>query len=112
MEKLLQRILDELLKRHVDTARLVTTTSIVHKGPALIGGIVITGAGGAANAQIYDGENTNGRQLANLYALNGTSFNWNIADHVDVDNGIYIVIGTGTTKVTIHYHPESYKKFV
>ena len=111
MEKLLQKILDVLTRRHIDHTEYVTKTKTVHKGPAEIGGITITGTGGAAVCQIYDGENAQGRQLCDLRALNGTSFSWPIVDHTDVDDGIHIVVTGGNTGISIHYHPANYKTF-
>lgn len=111
-DELAKELIAAVKDRHVDSMAFVTTSQIIYKGPALIGGITITGRGGVANAQVYDGESSSGRQICDIAAIDGTSFNLPIADHVDVDNGIYVVIGTDKTKVSIHYHPESYKKFI
>ena len=94
---------------HVKT---VTSTGIIYKGPCLVSAITITGAGGDANCQVYDGLNTEGELKFNLYALSGTTFNEILMHPTDFDYGIYVNVGTATTVVTVQFIPEDYHRFL
>lgn len=87
-------------------------TRLIHKGPCIVKAVHIAGDGENADAQIYDGENTQGELKAHIEALSGTSYTWRPGDGTDFDAGIYIVVSGSGAKVTVTYLTESRKDFV
>jgi len=93
-------------------AELTNTSRCIHKGPCLVTGFSVCGAGGNAEADIYDGENANGNHKFRVFVLDDTTFSWPLSHPVDFDNGIYIKVKSDRTYVTICYIPESWKDFI
>ncbi len=77
----------------------------VHSGPALIVGFVISGSGADPDAQIYDGLNTNGRQIMDIRVLQNLGHSNNIRDGIECLTGIYVAVDAATTYVTILFYP-------
>lgn len=95
----------------VSHAELTHVSRIIHKGPCLITGFVVTGYGGTALADLYDGESANGEHKCRIQTLANTSFDWPIVHPVDFDKGIYIAVSGEHVYVTVCYIPESWKDF-
>lgn len=92
--------------------KLLTATEIVHKGPCLLVGLVITGDGGVADCDVYDGESAASERKFHLEALQATSFCTNLFQSTDMDYGIYVVLNTAHTIVTVQYIPERMDRFI
>jgi len=93
-------------------AELTHVSRLIHKGPCLVTGFVVSGHGAAGTADIYDGENSEGRHMCRIKVLQNTTFDWPITHPIDFDNGIYIVVAEDTTYVTVCYVPESRKDYI
>ena len=95
----------------VSHAELTHVSRIIHKGPCLVTGFVVSGHGAAGTADIYDGESDAGEHKCRIKVISNTSFPWPIVHPVDFDKGIYIKVTEETTYVTVCYIPESWKHF-
>ena len=91
----------------ISHAELVNANGVVHKGPCLITGFVVSDDTANGLANLYDGENALGRHKCHIAVLAHTSFPWPIVHPVDFDDGIYITVGAATTYVTVCYIPLS-----
>ncbi len=96
---------------HISHAELTHVSRIIHKGPCIVTGFSVCGAGNLGTADLYDGENDLGKHKCKVRVLNGTTFNWPLVHPVDFDKGIYIKVSLETIYVTICYIPESWKDF-
>ena len=83
----------------------LTATQTVHIGPANIDSVFLAGDGAAADAQIYDGQNTNGKQVIHMEAPSGESTPFEPSKPLTVHNGIHVVVNATTSKLTIIYTP-------
>ncbi len=81
-----------------------TTTYLLHKGPCIVGNIILSGDGAAGDCDIYDGENANAERKYHLEVASGTSFATG-AGRKKFNYGIYIVVNATTTFVTVEYVP-------
>ncbi len=85
--------------------RLVNVNTLIHKGPCIVGNIVISGDGAAGDCDIYDGENANAERKYHLEVASGYSFAIGAATLKKFNYGIYIVVNAATTFVTVEYVP-------
>lgn len=90
-------------KECVNELILVTANTLIHKGPAILCGVCLAGDGGSADCQLYDGENTNGKEKIHLEVLTGTTFNWEPHCHVRINDGIYVVVSDNKAHVMVTY---------
>ena len=88
------------------------SSRLIHSGPCIVKSVHVAGDGANGDAQIYDGPNDQGRLVAHLEVITGTSYTWRPGEGTDFDFGIYIAVNADTTKVTVTYIPESRKKFI
>jgi len=93
-------------------AELTNTSRVIHRGPCLVTGFVVTAAGANGLADLYDGENVLGDHKSRIAAIDSTTFEWDLTHPVDFDKGIFIAVNADTTFVTVCYIPESWKDFV
>lgn len=96
----------------ISHSEIVHASGIVHKGPCLVSGFSVAGYGAAGTADLYDGENAQGKHKCRISVLQNTTFHWCLTHPVDFDNGIYVAVAEDTTYVTICYIPESWRDFV
>lgn len=97
---------------HIAHCKMYHTSQVAHIGPCLMASVIITGDGGTADADIYDGVNDKGEWKAHLEALRGTTFGWDPGFYTDFDKGIYVKINKVSTYITICWIPESWKEFI
>lgn len=83
------------------------TTYTIHVGKCKLFSVTIAGDGANGDCQLYDGQNTSGKQLTHLEALSGTSHQSIFSDGILCDQGLYLVANAATTKVTVEYEPIS-----
>lgn len=83
----------------------VAVTGLIHIGPSVFHGVIVSGEGADANAQVYDGTNANAEELFHIEAVSKTTFGWRSTDGVLFHKGIYVVVNASTTHVMIEYHP-------
>lgn len=91
----------------ISHAELVNASGIIHRGPCLITGFVVTDNAVNGVANLYDGLNAQGKHKCRVSVLAHTTFPWPIMHPVDFDRGIYVTVGAATTFVTVCYIPES-----
>ena len=84
---------------------LFTGEEIVHKGPCILHCFLLAADGGAAEADIYDGENANAERRIHLEALSGTTFGWRSTDGIKFYNGIFVATTATNGVVMVEYHP-------
>jgi len=83
--------------------KLFTVSQEIYEGPCLMGNVIITGDGGAADADVYDGINDKAERKLHLEALQGVTFSTGAhQDHV-MRRGIYVKINNATTYLTVTY---------
>lgn len=87
-------------------------SEVAYVGPCLVASVIITGDGGGADADIYDGVSDRDEWKAHLEALSGTTFGWDPGCTTDFDKGIYVKITGDYTYITICWIPESWKKYI
>lgn len=93
-------------------SQITNSSRIIHKGPAIITGLEVSGKGGDVECNLYDGESVSGDLKAKILAVNKTTTEWSLTHPVDFDKGIYIKVSSDKCWVTVCYIPESWKKFV
>lgn len=96
----------------IGRSEYTSTSRVIHKGPCIVKSVHIAGDGEAADAQVYDGENSKGEFKAHLEVVQSTSYTWRPGDGTDFDYGIYIVVSGSGAKVTVTYITESRKAFI
>jgi len=97
---------------HVAHCKLYHKSQVAHIGPCIVTSLIVTGDGGGAEVDIYDGLSDRGERKAHLEALSGTTFGWDPGCSTDFDKGIYIKITGDYTYATVCWIPESWKEFV
>lgn len=95
----------ETIKFPVYETLVITGTGQALRSPAVLCGVCLAGDGGNAEADVYDGENTNGRRLVHLEVLSGTTFNWEPSCGARVNNGIHVVATATYGVVTLTFKP-------
>lgn len=90
-----------------DQSEYTNTSRVINTGPCIVKSVHLAGDGEAANAQVYDGVNTNGTQKAHIEVVQATSYTWRPGDGTDFDNGIYIAVSGTGAKVTVTFTLES-----
>jgi len=83
----------------------LTASRVVHKGPVALQSITIAGDGADGDAQVYDGLDTNGRQILHVEVLTGQTCHIVFPEDVRLEYGIYVVVSAATTKTTIQHKP-------
>lgn len=88
------------------------TSRIIHKGPCIIKSVHVTGGSGNSSCKVYDGQNATGELKADIRVVVDSSYTWRPGDGTDFDYGIYIVVSSSDTYVTVTFIPESRKAFI
>lgn len=96
----------------ISHSEYTASSRIIHKGPCIVKAVHVAADGANGDCQVYDGESTSGELKAHLEALSGTSYAWLPGDGTDFDYGIFIQVNAATTKVTVTYLPQSWKKSI
>ena len=88
-------------------SRLDYTTSsrVLHNGPAVLLAVTVAGDGADADAQVYDGLDTNGRQIMHIEAAEGQTAHIVLPEDIRLETGLYIAVNASTTKVTVQHAP-------
>lgn len=92
-----------------EQTEFTNVTRVIHIGPCEVDDVTLAGDGAAADCQVYDGTNAQGKLKIHLEAISGTTFSWSPTHHANFHFGIYIVVNAGTSKVTVMFNPKSSK---
>lgn len=82
----------------------------IYKGPALITGLSVSGTAATPDAQVLDGENSNGEIKIDLRVIQDESFSPNLGEGIFCERGIYVAVDASTTLLTVVYQPVQYKE--
>ena len=83
----------------------VSVSQRIHRGPALIVSLSVSGDGAAALGVVYDGGNTSGVRKATLQCESDASFSPNIRGGIECLTGIHVTVDASTTYVRVEYYP-------
>ncbi len=92
-------------RRGMPRTKLASVSGCIYKGPCLVTALSISGTAATPDAQLYDGENSNGEQKADLRVVQDESFSPNLDGGVFCERGIYLTIDATTTYVMVTYYP-------
>ena len=87
----------------VYTLKLVSISQKVIEGACHLGNVVITGDGGAGDADVYDGVNDLGEHKLHLEALTGVTFSTGAGQCHAINKGIYVRVNNTTTFVMVTF---------
>lgn len=77
----------------------------LHNGKCKLFSVTIACDGADGDCQLYDGQDTSGKQLTHLEALSGTSHQSYWSDGILCLLGLHLVANATTTKVTVELEP-------
>ncbi len=77
----------------------------LHHGKCGLMMISLAADGADADCQVYDGVDANGRQVAHLEALSGTTAVVVFPEDGFLEHGLYVVVNASTSKVTVQFAP-------
>lgn len=76
-----------------------------HAGKCLLQSVTLAADGADADAQIYDGMDTNGRQILHVEALTGQTAHIVFPEDILLENGLYVVVNAATSKLAAVFAP-------
>jgi len=84
------------MTEHIDAKvyswKWVTASELLSRRPCELCSIVLSCEGGACNAIIYNGQNSNGRVLMNIKSLEKRAQQIPLHDHVYCADGLYVYL--------------------
>jgi hypothetical protein len=81
------------------------SSRVLHHGKCGLMLISLAADGADADCQVYDGLDTNGRQVAHLEALSGTTAVLVFPEDGYLEHGLYVAVNAATSKVTVQFTP-------
>lgn len=84
---------------------LVTASRVVHRGPALVVALSMSGSGATPDGQVYDGVNANGVEKIDLRCVINETVSPRLGPGIMCYTGIYVAVDAVTTYLTITYYP-------
>jgi hypothetical protein len=80
-------------------------SKILHRGPCALQSVTLAGDGADADAQIYDGFDTNGRLIAHIEVLSGQTAHIVYPEDIPLERGLYVVVSAATSKLSAVFAP-------
>lgn len=81
-----------------------STDGVICKGKTLLFSVCLTDdAGGNADITLYDGENASGIKIAKIKTLQHTSFQAKWTPALELDNGLYLDVGSNVDSVVLTF---------
>jgi len=83
----------------------LASDQVVHRGPCLLVGVVVSGVGAAAKVQLHDGIDTNGERRLTVQAPDTYSFSPELKGGIEFRSGMYANLNAVTDLTTVLYYP-------
>lgn len=81
----------------------ITSSQLVYDGPVAVSGLILSGDGANADAQIYDGVNSQGKEVVHLEAKSGETTPVPFSKPMFLERGLYVAVNATTSKLTVLY---------